>query len=66
MSPETFNQLLILVGSKIQKSDTQFRPANERLAFTLRYLATGNSYASLSIVFKFSKSSISHIIPELL
>jgi len=67
MSYETFNQLLTLVEPKIRKEDTHFRkaiPSNERLALTLRYLATGDSFASLSLVFKISKSSISHIIPE--
>lgn len=67
MSYETFNQLLTLVEPKIRKEDTKFRKAilsNERLALTLRYLATGDSFASLSLVFKISKSSISHIIPE--
>ncbi|KAL4103917.1 hypothetical protein QTP88_019234 [Uroleucon formosanum] len=67
MSYETFNQLLTLVEPKIRKEDTKFRkaiPSNERLALTLRYLASGDSFASLSLVFKISKSSISHIIPE--
>jgi len=67
MSPETFNQLFILVESKIQKEDTKFRksiPANQRLGLTLRYLATGDSFASLSLIFRISKSSISYIIPE--
>lgn len=67
MSYETFNQLLTLVEPKIRKENTKFRkaiPSNERLALTLRYLATGDSFASLSLVFRISKSSISHIIPE--
>lgn len=67
MTPETFNNLLNIIEPKIKKEDTQFRlsiPANERLALTLRYLATGDSFASLSLLFKVSKSSISSIIPE--
>lgn len=67
MTPETFNNLLNLIETKIRKEDTQFRlsiPANERLALTLRYLATGDSFASLSLLFKVSKSSISSIVPE--
>ncbi|KAL4101211.1 hypothetical protein QTP88_021231 [Uroleucon formosanum] len=55
------------VEPKIRKEDTKFRkaiPSNERLALTLRYLASGDSFASLSLVFKISKLSISHIIPE--
>ncbi|KAL4104838.1 hypothetical protein QTP88_020114 [Uroleucon formosanum] len=67
MTPETFNNLLNLIEPKIRKEDTKFRlsiPANERLALTLRYLATGDSFASLSLLFKVSKSSISSIVPE--
>jgi len=67
MSYETFSQLLTLVDPKIRKENTKFRkaiPSNERLALTLRYLATSDSFSSLSLLFKISKSSISHIIPE--
>lgn len=55
MSYETFNQLFTLVEPKIRKEDTKFRktiPSNERLALTLRYLVSGDSFASLSLVFK--------------
>lgn len=38
--------------------------ADERLAVTLKFLSTGNSYASLSESFHISKSSIVHIVPE--
>ena len=65
MSYETFNQLLTLVEPKIRKEDTKFRkaiPSNERLALTLRYLVTRDSFASLSLDFQIKKSSITHII----
>lgn len=67
MSYNTFNQLLALIAPKIKKEDTRFRksiPPNERLALTLRYLATGDSFASLALLFRISKASISSIIPE--
>lgn len=67
MSPEDFKTLLKLVELKIMKSDTNYRraiPAAERLALTLRFLATGDSYSSLMYVFKISKQAISKIIPE--
>nr|CAI5821032.1 unnamed protein product [Callosobruchus analis] len=60
MSSSDFEHLIILIGPKIQKSDTRFRdavpvPVVERLAITLRFLATGDSYQSivLCIHFKF-------------
>lgn len=56
-----------LIETKIMKSDTNYRisiSASERLAITLRFLATGDSYTSLQYLFKVSKQSISLIIPE--
>jgi len=67
MSAEDFELLLNKIGSKISKQDTVFRPSipiQERLAITLRFLATGDSYTSLMYLFKVSKQLISNIIPE--
>ncbi|XP_043264894.1 uncharacterized protein LOC122404736 [Colletes gigas] len=64
---EVFDELLEMLTSKIQKEDTRYRsaiPASERLAVTLNFLATGNSYSSLALTFKISKQSISNIVPE--
>ncbi|XP_031359284.1 protein ALP1-like [Photinus pyralis] len=67
MTATDFEELLQLIGPKIVKKDTYYReaiPAKERLSVTLRFLATGDSYASLSYLFKFSKQVIATIIPE--
>ncbi|CAD7088081.1 unnamed protein product [Hermetia illucens] len=56
-----------MIRPLITKRDTVMReaiPAEIRLAITLRYLATGDSYASLSFLFKVSTQSISKIVPE--
>jgi len=67
MKSSDFNILLDLIAPKIKKEDTPFRKAisaKERLAVTLRFLATGDSYHSLSYLFKISKQLISTIIPN--
>ena len=50
-SPSKFEWLIHLIGrKKISKKDTTFRQAifvQERLALTLRFLASGDSYVSL-------------------
>lgn len=59
---EDFERLLILIQVKIGKKNTNCREAispRQKLAVTLRYLATGDSYASLMFFFRISKSAIS-------
>ena len=67
MSPERFEHLLQLTGHKLSKKDTRFRkaiPAAERLAFTLRFLASGDSQKSLSFAFRIGTTTVSNIISE--
>ncbi|KAJ8910224.1 hypothetical protein NQ315_015916 [Exocentrus adspersus] len=67
MSSADFNFLLEAIRDDISRNDTKFRKAvtaEERLAITLRYLATGDSYTSLQYLFNVSKQLISKIVPE--
>nr|CAH7739369.1 unnamed protein product [Callosobruchus chinensis] len=67
MTAEDFERLIIFVGPKISKMDTKFRkaiPVQDRLAMTLRFLATGDSFTSLQYLFNVSKQRISIIIEE--
>nr|CAH7759133.1 unnamed protein product [Callosobruchus chinensis] len=67
MTAEDFERLIILVGPKISKMYTKFRkaiPVQDRLAITLRFLATVDSFTSLQYLFKESKQRISIIIIE--
>nr|XP_023028734.1 uncharacterized protein LOC111516862 [Leptinotarsa decemlineata] len=66
MTSSDFEGLLNKIAHIIQKHYTPFRsaiPPHERLAVTLRFLAAGDSYHSLSYTFKISKQIISAIIP---
>ena len=62
MSPGCLEHLLSLVGPSIKKTDTFFRKAIEpaqRLALTLRFLASGDSQQSLTFSFRISSRIIS-------
>ncbi|XP_073483269.1 uncharacterized protein [Aquarana catesbeiana] len=67
MSVSSFDELLRLTYSYLEHQNTNFRksvePA-ERLLVTLRYLATGNSFASLQFEYKLGKSTVSLIVHE--
>lgn len=67
MNIADFNNLLELVSPLIKKEDTNMREAispGERLALTLRFLATGDSFMSLQYLFRIPQTTISTIIPE--
>ena len=67
MTRNDFDLLCSLIEPRVKKVDTVFREAltvRERLAITLRFLATGDSYTSLQYLIRVSKQSISKIVPE--
>ena len=67
MSPERFDHLLGLVENSITKVDINFRKAisaEERLAVTLRLLASGESQQSLSFGYLIEKSTLSRVIRQ--
>lgn len=67
MSSTDFEILLNKVGPIIAKQETRFRetiPSKVRLAITLRYLASGNSFRSLHYLFKMSHQVISNIVKD--
>jgi hypothetical protein len=69
MSKTNFYTLLGIVEPMITKQNTRFResvPAEIKLAITLRYLATGDSFMSLMYLFKVSKQFISSMLPGVL
>lgn len=60
---------LLQVEPKIMKQDTNMRDAISprlKLATTLRYLATGDSYRSLEYLMRISRSTICQFIPVVL
>ncbi|KAK3931751.1 Protein ALP1-like [Frankliniella fusca] len=65
MTPECFDRLLALIMPFIRKySWRKPIPPGERLAITLRYLASGDSQTSLSFLFRVSNQAISKIVLE--
>lgn len=66
---EKFEELLEKVHPLIQKKDTLMRPAipsRTKLEITLRYLATGDSYQSLELLFRVAACTICKFLPEVL
>ncbi|KAM4011782.1 uncharacterized protein ACNLHF_005708 [Anomaloglossus baeobatrachus] len=61
----SFDHLLAIVKTDLTYKDTVMRrsiSAEERLLITLRFLATGESFASLHLQFRVGKSTISEIV----
>lgn len=66
MSPDRFDHLLSLVHDGLVKRFHIRKPISpeERLAVTLRYLATGDSQTSIGFLFKLGRSTVNGIIEE--
>ena len=65
MSAADFEFLLQKIGPFIHKQDTSMRkaiPIEQRLAVTLRFLASGDSFVSLEYTFKISNQLIGKIV----
>lgn len=67
VSSEQFDLLLDLIRPLILTRDTQMRKAisiDTKLAITLRYLSSGDSYRSLMLLFRVPHNTISGIVPK--
>ena len=67
MPPEMFDELLTRVGPGITKQNTHYREALDpglKLALTLRHLASGTKYHSMSYGWRVPHNTISLLIPK--
>lgn len=67
MDPDMFYGILGRIEDRIRKEDTFWRPALRpglKLAVTVRYYASGDSYHSLQYLFRVPANSICVFIPE--
>ena len=67
MTPSRFDHLLSLVGPAIIRQETNFRKPvspGERLAVTIRYLATGDSMQTIAFSFRLGHSTVCEIIDD--
>ena len=67
ITPELFQEMVTKLTPYLKKKKTKLREPLQvglKLAVTLRYLATGNSYASLQYSFRVQKSTICRFIPQ--
>ena len=67
MSRSTFDRLLCLVGPSLRRQDTRLRKSvtpGERLAITLRRLATGDSPQSVAFAYRRGLSTVRDIVYE--
>ena len=67
MTPELFEMIKTRLQPCLARQATNYRApisVGENLALTIRYLATGESYTSLSYQFRVGRSTISKFLPE--
>ena len=67
MTPEFFKMIKTRLEPHLARQTTNYRApisVGEKLAFSIRYLATGESYTSLSCQFRAGRSTISKFLPE--
>lgn len=67
MDSPMFQELLARVGLKIARQYSNFRdalPPGLRLAITLSFLATGDSYPSLAFGIRMARNTIVSIVPQ--
>ena len=57
-----------MVASKVRKQDTVMRPAisSKTKLEVMRYLATGDSFRSLGLMFRMPHNTISSFLPDVL
>ena len=67
VEPELYEELVERVSHRIWKQDTAYRQSLRpglKIAITMRYLASGDSYHSLMYAFRVPHNTISKFIPE--
>ena len=67
MTPEFFEMIKTRLGPRLARQATNYRApisVGEKLALTIKYQATGESYTSLSCQFMVGRSTISKFLPE--
>ena len=66
ITPDFFEEMIERITPAVQKKETRLRkplPVGLKLAVTLRFLATGNTYQSLEFSFRTSRSAICRFVP---
>lgn len=69
MTVEQFNELLSTIEPQVAKRDTIMRNAitpKQKIEVTLWYLASGDSFQFLALLFRLPVTTISRFIPEVL
>ena len=67
MTPENFNEILVLIRDDNTKTDTPMRepiPQEIKLAITFRFSATGTTFEELSMCFGVHKTTFGKFVPE--